>query len=47
MAEEKEKKTKKKKKKMSKFELIFDLISVVFLVGFAIFYGYRMIYSKK
>ena len=47
MAEEKEKKTKKKKKKMSKFELIFDLISVVFLVGFAIFYGYRMIHYKK
>lgn len=47
MAEVKEKKTKKKKKKMSKFELIFDLISIVFLVGFTIFYGYRMIHYKK
>lgn len=43
----KKNKEKKEKKKMSKVELVFDIISVVFLVGFSIFYLTRAIIWKK
>lgn len=42
-----EKKVKKNKKKMGKLELVFDIFSVVFLVGFSVFYLSRAIIWKK
>ena len=44
---EKKVKEKKPKKKMSKLELIFDIVSVCFLLGFTIFYGYRLVYYER
>ncbi|MGM9877058.1 MAG: hypothetical protein ACI33S_00260 [Bacilli bacterium] len=35
------------KKKMGKVELCFDIFSIIFLIGFICFYGYRMIYYKN
>jgi len=47
--EEKRKKVKEKKpkKKMGKLELTFNILSLCFLVGFSIFYGYRLLHYKK
>lgn len=36
-----------KKKKIGKLELFFDIFSIIFLIGFICFYGYRMIYYKN
>lgn len=38
---------KKPKQKMSKFEIFFNIFSIIFLVGFTCFYGYRMFYYKN
>ena len=38
---------KKPKQKMSKFEIFFNIFSIIFLVGFSCFYGYRMFYYKN
>ena len=45
--EKKVKKEKKPKKKMGKLELVFDIFSIFFLVGFTIFYGYRLFHYKE
>lgn len=38
---------KKPKKKMSKIEIFFNIFSIIFLLGFTCFYGYRMFYYKN
>lgn len=38
---------KKEKKKMGKFEIGFTIFSLLFLIGFTCFYGYRFIYYKN
>lgn len=39
--------SKKIKQKMSKAEITFNIFSLIFLVGFSCFYGYRMIHYKN
>ena len=39
--------SKKVKQKMSKAEIIFNIFSLIFLVGFSCFYGYRLIHYKN
>ncbi len=38
---------KKEKKKMGKFEIGFTIFSLIFLIGFSCFYGYRFFYYKN
>lgn len=38
---------KKEKKKMGKIEIAFTIFSLIFLIGFSCFYGYRMFYYKN
>ena len=38
---------KKDKKKMGVFEICFTIFSLLFLIGFSCFYGYRFIYYKN
>jgi len=44
---EKVKKEKKPKKKMGALEIVFDILSICFLLGFTAFYGYRLFHYKK
>lgn len=41
------KKNRKEKKKMGKIELGFTIFSLIFLIGFSCFYGYRLFYYKN